>query len=336
MTTQSVGAEESGATPRRRRGTASRIVIAGVRWVAALFALAVGALLWWTNRPYHADLAAHFGVFLVLGAAVCSAASLVGRRGPLAYIACAGVLAGVGGAARDYWPALFGFGGEGAVRLIHYNAHGRPLSPAFIAWVDAMEADVVCIAEAPAALFVGSAAPFEGLDHALPAGPSWRSPESVYSRRPIETVESSMEEGGTLRLARLDLGDDRAALLSVHHPQSPRTRVTWRVSLRHSERSARALREARAELGLPMIVSADMNSTPHGRLHRAFARSSGLRRWGPGLFAGSWPAAFPAWAALPIDRVWVSESLRIASARVGPAFDSDHRPVVVEIGFADE
>lgn len=323
--------------PRRRR-RAARIAIGVVRWGAAFIACALALLLWWTDRPYLLDLAAQFGPHAFVVAALLSATLLLTRRDGPALAAIIGSAACAGVILRDYRLPTSAPADALRLRVAHFNAHGHSLSPAFLRWVEDEGVDVLCVVESPPELFMTSASPLASLPHALPAGPSWRSNDSVFSRVPMEVVwptEEAIRRRRTLavapRVVRLTLEGGGAALVTTLHPPSPRTEENWRRSWERIERNGGPARDLATD-GAPWIIASDMNSTPTGRVHRTFARESGLRGWTPLFGGGTWPASLPRWVALPIDRIWTSPGLAVSEYAVGPRFEgSDHRPIVATV-----
>ena len=82
--------------------------------------------------------------------------------------------------------------------------------------------------------------------------------------------------------------------------------------------------------GHAVIVMGDFNCTPWTAIYRNFAKELGLQETGRGhLFSATWMPEWP--HRMLIDHVFVSDEWRVVSWKVGPDFDSDHRPVMVEL-----
>lgn len=312
-----------------------------VRWSIASLLVALGALLVWTERPYALDLAAQFGAFAAVGAALAGVVLVAWRRDAPAIIGCLATVVSWGVTLRDYRGPTGASPERGALRIVLYNAHGNPLNAAFLEWAESERVDVLCIVESPPSLFGSAPSPIAALEHALPAGPSWRASDSVFSRYPIETVwptEAEVRRRPVLatasRIVTLDLGGAGRLLLTTQHPPSPRTRESWEASWRRAARDGEQIRALMSGAGLPCIVAGDMNATPTGRTHRVYARASGLRGWTPLFGAGTWPSDQSRWLSLPIDRVWTSPDLSVSAFAAGPRFaGSDHRPIVVTVAL---
>ncbi|MFG0275908.1 MAG: endonuclease/exonuclease/phosphatase family protein [Phycisphaerales bacterium] len=323
-----------------RSGRWWRLAIRAARWGASAMLVAFTALLMWTERPYLLDLAAQFGVLGAIASAIVGAALLALRRDGAAFVGVLATVIAWGVLLRDYRSPVAGASGGTALRIVLFNAHGYPLTPAFLEWVESEGADVLCIVESPPALFGSCPAPIAALEHALPAGPSWRASDSVFSRYPFEVVWPTEDEirrrpalAVASRIVMLDLGGGERILLTTQHPPSPRTPRSWRTSWERSARWGEQVRSAIDQAGTPGVVAGDMNSTPTGRTHRAFANASGLSGWTPLFGAGTWPADKPRWLSLPIDRIWTTPGVVVTDYTVGPASASDHRPVAATVVF---
>lgn len=82
-----------------------------------------------------------------------------------------------------------------------------------------------------------------------------------------------------------------------------------------------------------LIVMGDFNSAPWSRVQRAFRDKTGL-----GNRAG-WDLTWPSWLywplRLPLDHVLARGRLTVTKFAAGPETDSDHLPVVAEVGWRD-
>jgi endonuclease/exonuclease/phosphatase (EEP) superfamily protein YafD len=82
-----------------------------------------------------------------------------------------------------------------------------------------------------------------------------------------------------------------------------------------------------------LIVMGDFNGSPWGRVQRAFRAKAGLDNRAGWDF--TWPASLPWPLRLPLDHVLTRGNLVVTSFAAGPGIDSDHFPVVAEIGWRD-
>lgn len=162
----------------------------------------------------------------------------------------------------------------------------------------------------------------------------------------------------------LDQGYQRPAFAVILlHPPSPRSVERWLAGNEVVEAAVEMASAAR-QAGLPVILLADLNSTPTGWRSRRLAQA-GFRRAKPLLMPlGTWPthaALNTAGSGLPdrsppgastsafqpdpddrvlvgrwplaiaIDDAWVSEEWRVAGWSRGPSRGSDHWSVVVDV-----
>ena len=82
-----------------------------------------------------------------------------------------------------------------------------------------------------------------------------------------------------------------------------------------------------------LIVMGDLNSAPWSRVQRAFRARTGLDNQAG--WAASWPSFLPWPLRLPIDHVLARGHLVVTKFEAGPRTDSDHFPVIAEIGWRD-
>jgi len=82
-----------------------------------------------------------------------------------------------------------------------------------------------------------------------------------------------------------------------------------------------------------LILMGDFNSAPWGRVQRAFRDKTGLDSQAGWDF--SWPSSLPWPLRLPLDHVLARGHLAVTYFAAGPETDSDHLPVVAEIGWRD-
>ncbi|MEM8954507.1 MAG: endonuclease/exonuclease/phosphatase family protein [Verrucomicrobiota bacterium] len=82
-----------------------------------------------------------------------------------------------------------------------------------------------------------------------------------------------------------------------------------------------------------MIVAGDFNVSPFSPHFREFLQATGLRDSARGFgLKPTWNRRAP-WITVPIDHVLVSSGIDVLEHRVGPAFGSDHHPVIVTLGL---
>lgn len=228
-----------------------------------------------------------------------------------------------------------------AVRLITFNAQGDAKhdgSP-FAQWTLDEQADIVVVIEAPLNIIDADVRQrfVERFAYRLHQGGS--PGQSVFSRFPLEKVDRRAYEPVPNRLyyayrpihVEID-GFGRLLLCPTHWP-SPRNAERWATNIAYAQQGGNWLRHILATGDdRAAIVAGDLNATPTARAYRAFGDAGGLRAATPDLWPrGTWPAVLPSILGLAVDHVWVSPDLKLVERRVGPAFDSDHRPTVSTI-----
>lgn len=159
----------------------------------------------------------------------------------------------------------------------------------------------------------------------------------VFSRFPIlderRVSPESADTGGRSAL-RLELRvENRTLVLYAVHPSTPRSLRAWReraAYLRDLERAVQA-----EPAGTAVVVAGDWNTPPWSPLHRDFLSATGYRttepRWWPRPTRFSIRLGSLTWAGTPIDRVVVSPALGLDGLEVGPAFGSNHLPVIARL-----
>lgn len=329
--------QEPAGTVKSRQSAPRRIA----RAVGLATPWSLPVLLCWSDRPYWLDLASHF---LLHAAAVCAVIGAVLTAFRWRWFGLN--LLAVGAAVAIGWRlsvtapvARVAMPGERVVRLLEYNAqqeHSRHDNEA-MSWIRDQNADLIVLIEPPWGLlndypFLRKEYPYSV---APEAGLMWEV--IVLSRHPaeIQPIAEYSERNKFSFAARrslvVRLPGCKPFLLSAMHPPSPRTPETWRRGLETTVLNGRIIAEWRRTNGMEAVIAGDFNSSPIGRLHRHFARSSGLIGWSHMFGAGTWPASLPTWFSVPIDRVWTSPGIRVKTITIGPRFRSDHRAVVAEL-----
>ena len=82
-----------------------------------------------------------------------------------------------------------------------------------------------------------------------------------------------------------------------------------------------------------LIVMGDFNSAPWSRVQRAFRDKTGLDNQAGWVF--TWPSWLYRPLGLPLDHVLARGHLAVTSFAAGPETDSDHLPVIAEIGWRE-
>lgn len=332
-----------GPAPRRRpRRWAGTIV--RVAWLLALplpwvYAVVVAM----PSRPYLLDVVCHFGPQVGAALVVIAALFAVARCRRFALSAALAGVVTIGLAAREWTtPGGAARTGERVVRVAHYNTKGDE-SAAFVAWLREQDADLVCLVEASPTLLAANPWIERRYPFRVEPQPGLMWQMILLSKSPIEAARLALGEAERANwvsfLARRSVivrqQGQPPFLFGGTHPASPRTKETWRSSVRQCEGDGKIVREWLDKHPMPAIISGDFNSSPSGAAHRAFRASSGLTGWAPLFGGGTWHAKAGRWLAIPIDTVFTGVGARVISARVGPRFASDHRPVVWEVAVGD-
>jgi len=76
-----------------------------------------------------------------------------------------------------------------------------------------------------------------------------------------------------------------------------------------------------------------VDGAPWGRVQRAFRAKTGLDNQAGWDF--TWPSSLPWPLRLPLDHVLARGHLVVTKFAAGPEIDSDHLPVIAEIGWRD-
>lgn len=288
-----------------------------------LLAAASGQVL---GRWYPFELLSHFPVAYAVVALLLTG-YWVWQRRRIFYLASS-LLVWNGALVAPWWLAPKPPAAPADLRVLHANVlfenenHGP-----ILAMIAREQPDLCVIAEATPALY-------ERVRRALPQYPhrSFSHAKSycwnlVLSRTPFTRDSAALRDFRTVAL-RTRIRGREVGLVTVH----PRTPIrpgwfAWRnAQLRFAFDYAR-------RQPIPTLLVGDFNVTPWSPVYRELTEKRGLTacRRGFGI-QPTWIAPLP-FVQLPIDHVFVNNSLRSASFRTLPAGDSDHRPVVVEVGF---
>ena len=300
-----------------------------VAWTGAA-AVAAALLLRWTLRDAVWPLSAVFyatpcWVLLIVAVAAFLFARRSGDR-PLTHgLAIACVLVSCWCVGKDVRPLAVAAGGPVDFRLTHWNPAGGRRGAEWMARVlRSTDADVICLVEGGGRgkkrrAFWADAMPEYAVAY---CGFGY----VVLSRHPVEIVSDPLDKRGDDTAEAVVTIDGRPVRLLLFHPESDplydRTGVMRSVAAR-----------ADAAAGEATILSGDFN-LPADSVHldavrRRYTLASDAA--GP-MLRPTWATFFP---VLTLDQVWLSGSLAAADCRHVWSFHSDHRPVVVDVRFAD-
>lgn len=329
----------------RRRRWPTRLRLIGITGLLLPWA-AVGVLLWW-RRPYYLDLASQGSLH---GAAAMAflALALLGFKRWLGAASCGFASLAIA-MLWSTWarppaaaPPTLPPGGV-QFRIAHYNAfaHASRHDEQFAQWLQSQDTEIVVIVDSPWRYVDAQPWLAERYPYRVEPDASFQWPMTVLSKYPTTPASEifafpskypGVEYSFTAQRAPVvTLPDGQRFLISAMHPPSPRTVKSWTSSLRIARREAEMIHAWREGTGLGVLVTGDFNSTPAGRVHRTFARLSGLTGWSALSGGGTWPADYSPWISIPIDRIWTSDGMVVRSVDIGPQFKSDHRPFVAEV-----
>lgn len=291
-------------------------------------------------RPYRPDLLSHFVPHALVPLACLTAAALALRARMLAAAGASALALALLVIVVAYRPFDSGRAAptDQRVRVVHFNALNVASSwdEAFLRWLLEQDADLVALVDAPPGLLERNGALQERYPHRITPKRGWEWPIVLLSKHPFRQVSlgPTTKETRTSFVARrsvvVTLPNRAEVLFTAMHPYSPRSERSWARALEIVARDAPLLRDAHERSNTPVIVAGDFNSTPTGRVFRAFSRRSSLRA-SPTLPVGTWPASRHRLLGVAIDHVFTSPDIAHLARRVGPSFRSDHRPIVVDL-----
>lgn len=335
---------------RDRRGRRGPIRRAFAALLTALYAALAALLLAAALAPYLAwaewriDLAAQFAAH---AAAITIAAALwwaLSRRPILTGVALlalalhAAVL--LPGRARWADPGDAHLGSP--VRVMQFNAHANNRdADAVIELFLTSDADIASLLE-PAYQVLDAGFRKAHLKGAYPyfdqhqrgAHLGWQYLLSKWPIREFVSPQSTVDPEGPASGSVIAVVVERpggAFGAVLIHPQSPRNAGRWRNGNELVERAAAIVEQMRSA-GLPVVMLADLNSTPSGHRSRLLTRSAGLRRCKPLLLAdGTFPAYWPWPRRIAIDDAWVSDEVRVTGWQTAGPAGSDHAAAIIDL-----
>lgn len=154
----------------------------------------------------------------------------------------------------------------------------------------------------------------------------------LYSKLPLSNVKvvtfGEKYHGYDFPFIQADarLGEQTFTMLVVH-PLPP----MGGFAVRNTQFADMARR--RKEFGKHLIIAGDFNNSQWSPYFQDLLQGANLRdsQLGFGV-QPTWPSYFP-WMQVPIDHVLVSPGFTVLDRRTGPDVNSDHLPVIVELGL---
>ena len=224
---------------------------------------------------------------------------------------------------------------DGSMRIVTWNVHEEAGHADEIrAELLSMDPDVICLQEARNPAFVRLL-------------PGWNCAGAydlvIYTREPMLTPQVFGRRGTDARpwlACEVDGPGGRLAVLNAHLSSSKTAfrRLQGHASLPSRLSSSAMVRTREFETMLralptsaPVVLAGDFNTPPRSCLYRLLGQrmtdAFAATRFGLGL-TYLWQKRAPAWR---IDYVWCGNGVRPLTCTVGPAYPSDHRPVVADV-----
>ena len=227
-----------------------------------------------------------------------------------------------------YWP-LQGTSQMANCRLLLANVlTTNPNKQAFLALVDAINPDVICVQEADdeweeALKVLNARYPIHSI---VPRSDNFGI--AFYTRLPgaLSGVLFQQEHNVPALAATVDVAGRHVSILDVH-ALPPLGGLMAELRNGHLA-SIRAWIEAQSEL---TILLGDLNLTMYSPEYRFFMDGSGLRNARQGFGPlGTWPVWVP-FARLPLDQCLIKGDAEVVSCSSGPDIGSDHLPLIVDL-----
>ena len=303
--------------------------------IAYLFIVSIVVLA--ADRFWLVDLLTFAWPYIVSAGVMLVAAALVTRRMKAIAIALAGLAVAVIPAADV--PTAHALTTAGGLKILTANLYvHNPKDPAvFIALLQQEMPDIVVLQETTArweeALSAARLYPYESSGMAR-----GRDALKVYSRLPILS-ETGLKRAFTeeraykqpLRL-ELDMGG-KPLFLYAFHPETPRHLWQWRDRNAYLSAAAGAVKGDLEKA--PVVVAGDWNTPTWSPFFRNFLKQAGLAStaggWLQPVTRFSLKLEAIAYIGASIDHVAVSPDIAVRARRVGPAFGSNHLPVIADL-----
>ncbi|MBX3385211.1 MAG: endonuclease/exonuclease/phosphatase family protein [Phycisphaeraceae bacterium] len=349
------------------------LFVSAILWFAAIPPIALCASVLAPATAYPLDIAANLAAQWALLAVAWAFVALLFRRGLLTLICLFAAAFPVWTLAQDRAAILplpevdaavqpADRESRAIIRVLHFNTSANQSDDRVLDDLNLYQPDIIAVTEPSGFLW-------RDRTHLIPRNPADHDPQSEPVNDAIGRVafwadaERTMLMGSGLLASRwpmtawdiAEFGDAARRVIagrveSPHgpfivlaaHPRSPRDETRWRFGNDDVEVVAQAARKAES-LGLPVIVLADLNSTPSGARSRRLAES-GLRRTKPLLKPlGTWPTqavpgvrgAVGRWPlAIAIDDALVSRHWSVRAWSRGESRGSDHWPILADLHLA--
>lgn len=340
--------------------------MSAVLW-SGVAALALVSCCWpLAGLAWTLDLIANLNAqWLALGLAWLGVCTIFRRRGAMigAAIACAMLLLPMCLYRAAWFPAsapAYAITQGPELRILHYNARSVGRMDTHVEMMRQTNADLISLL-APGVAEQFAVIERDALKDQFPGRLTRRWKPSLDGAATMITAAYLVSKWPLIPEPMLDLGEMREHIIAgtlkrpperggdvgviAIHPRSPRSRQRW-IEGNLTIDSAGEIARRFASRGLPVVLIADLNSTPSGYRSRHLCAAAGLRRAKPlfaaaGTYPEEWPlgldvktaptAPAPWPTSLAIDDVWISAGLAVRGWEALPALNSEHRPIVVDL-----
>ncbi|MBM3775771.1 MAG: hypothetical protein FJW37_11505 [Acidobacteria bacterium] len=300
-----------------------------LRVLAGLALLGLGAasgLAFLARYHWRLELLTHGRAHYLVISAAMAAAFLLARRVRLAAAAAMVALVNATVVFPSFAAARIEAGevaGSQRLRLAMLNVYwkNRHFEPT-LGWLRQPSPDVAVIIEITQAWESQADSLRDLFPFRVSVPEGWGNGLAILSRHPITAERVLWPFGGRPAIVvRLEVSARPVTLIGVH-PDAP---SRWGTASR--DRHLRNLGRTVADLPRPLVVAGDFNTTPWSYAFTDFVRATELR---PTFIGPTWPAGLARFG-IPIDHLLTSPDLPVASLIRGPAFGSDHAPILAEM-----
>jgi endonuclease/exonuclease/phosphatase (EEP) superfamily protein YafD len=310
------------------------LVLPGV--IAYLFTVSVVVLA--ADRFWLVDLLTFAWPYVVTGGVLLTVAALVTRRIKAIVIAFLGLAVAIIPAA-DVSTARSAGAGAGGLKVLTANLFVENAEdPAvFIDLLRREKPDIVVLQETTEAwdkaISTSGLYPYESS-----ADSRERDDLKVFSNLPIraetELKRAFTEEHAYKQPLRLELAlNGKPLFLYALHPETPRRLWQWRDRNAYLSATADAVKGDLEKA--PVIVAGDWNTPTWSPFFRSFLAQAGLAStaggWLQPVTRFSMKLDALAYIGASIDHIVVSPDIFLRARSVGPAFGSNHLPVIAEL-----
>ncbi|MBL7648546.1 MAG: endonuclease/exonuclease/phosphatase family protein [Candidatus Hydrogenedentes bacterium] len=198
----------------------------------------------------------------------------------------------------------------------------------FLALVDAVDPDVICVQEADDAW----AEALEALHVRFPVNSIVPRADNFgiafYSRLPggMSGVLFQREHDVPALAATVEVAGRTLSILDVHALPP-----IGKLMADHRNRHLKSIRNWFEEQSGPAVLLGDLNLTMFSPEYRRFVQGMDLRNARQGFGPrGTWPTWVP-FARLPLDQCLIRGDIDVTSFATGPDIGSDHLPIIVDL-----